>query len=35
MEAFEDLVMKKEQFLENVKIIYDAEASIQRYRLER
>ena len=26
MEAFEDLVMKEEQFLENVKIIYDAEA---------
>ena len=31
MEAFEDLVMK--QFLENVKIIYDAEALT--LRLER
>ena len=26
MEAFEDIVMKEEQFLEDVKIIYDAEA---------
>ena len=26
MEAFEDIVMKEKQFLEDVKIIYDAEA---------
>ena len=26
MEAFEDIVMKEEQFLEDAKIIYDAEA---------